>query len=330
MTNDSGRSLAYPEVVVELLDGRGNVTYRVAAPVAPARLAPGEEGSYLVPLPEGADLREIRVSAGPLPVRDDDPIDVTLRQLLRAIQDYRSEHEHGNGYVFDISELYAALSAEFGGEDRDRDGVEDVEQVFRSHGFFADLDGSRSWRAGEAPGLTSHPAFQGFPAALPRPDLPAPPEATVTIDSGGVATHAVVYLTFAPPNASRSYGYVTAIVDGQIVLAPPPPGYDAELTILLLADGYTPALVARFDNAELWSYWEQAPGQSVIEISATLHPADGSSDDDDLLLLTAAAPGAGPAWPLPPIWAWIIFAEVAVVVLASGAISIAHFRGRGR
>lgn len=240
MTNDSSRSLAYPEVVVELLDARGNVTYRIGAPVAPAHLAPGEEGSYVVPLPEGADRTEIRVSPGPLPVQDDDPIDVTLRQLLRAIKDYRSEHEHGNGYVFDISELYAALSAEFGGEDRDRDGVEDVEQVFRSHGFFADLDGSRSWRAGEAPGLTSHPVFEGFPAALPRPDLPAAPEATVTIDSGGVATHAVVYLTFAPPDTSRSYGYVTAIVDGQIVLAPPPPGYDAELTILLLADGYTP------------------------------------------------------------------------------------------
>ena len=192
VTNDSSRSLAYPEVVVELLDARGNVTYRIGAPVAPAHLAPGEEGSYVVPLPEGADRTEIRVSPGPLPVQDDDPIDVTLRQLLRAIKDYRSEHEHGNGYVFDISELYAALSAEFGGEDRDRDGVEDVEQVFRSHGFFADLDGSRSWRAGEAPGLTSHPVFEGFPRRCRGPICRPAPKATVTIDSGGVATHAVV------------------------------------------------------------------------------------------------------------------------------------------
>ena len=86
--------------------------------------------------------------------------------------------------------------------------------------------------------------------------------------------------------------------------------------------------MAQFDNEELWGYWEQAPGQSVIEIIATLHPDDGSSDDD--LLLAAAVPGAGPAWPLPPLWAWIVIVEVAVVVLASGAISIAHFRGRGR
>ena len=185
VTNEASRALDYPEVVVELLDGDGDVTYRAGAPASPRRLAAGAVGSFLVPLPDGADRTRIRVSPGPLPLRDDDPLDVTLRQLIRAIDDYRGEHEHGNGYVFDVDELYAALSEAFGGSDHDRDGVDDVEQVFRAHGFFADLDGSRSWRPGEKPGLTSHPASAGFPAALPRPDLPEAPEATVKIDSGG-------------------------------------------------------------------------------------------------------------------------------------------------
>ena len=136
-------------------------------------------------------------------------------------------------------------------------------------------------------------------------------------------------MTFAPPHSSRSYGYTTPIVDGEIVIAPPPPDYDATVIIVLMADGFTPAVVATLDNKELWSYWEQAPGQSVIEITATLRPDDGTSDDADELLLAAGA-GTGPAWPLPPIWAWIAFAEVAIVLIASGAISIAHYRGRGR
>ena len=144
------------------------------------------------------------MTPGPLPLSDDDPVDVTLTQLLDAIADYRGSSEHGNGHVFDVEELYAALTDAFGGHDRDRDGIDDVAQVFRAHGFFADRDGSRSWSRREEPGLTSHPAFDAYPALLPRSDLPAPPEATVQINSGGVATHAVVYITYAPRTAAAA------------------------------------------------------------------------------------------------------------------------------
>ena len=114
------------------------------------------------------------------------------------------------------------------------------------------------------------------------------------------------------------------------MIAPPPPGYETKVLIVLMADGFRPALVATFDNEELWSYWEQAPGQSVIEITATLSPDDGTSDDADAFLFAAAEAGAGPSWPLPPVWTWVVFAEIAIVIIASGAISIAHFRGRSR
>ena len=330
VTNTSWRPLAYPEVVVELLDDWGGVLFRTAAPASPARLDPGAEGEFIVPVPEGLAATRVRVTPGPLPLRDDDPIDVTLGQLIDAIKDYRSEHEHGNGYVFDVNELYRALSEAFGGRDHDRDGVDDVEQVFRAHGFFADLDGSRSWRGGEAAGLTSHPAYEGYPSFLPRPDLPVAPEAMVVIDSGGVATHAVVYLTYAPPHTARSYGYVAAIEDDAIVLAAPPQGYDARVTILLLADGYRPAVVAEFDNEQLWDHWEQAPGRSIIEFEATLQPNDGDASDDDVdVLLPAAAGSASDSWSsLPPLWMLVVAAEIAIVAGFAGYVSLSRVRGR--
>jgi hypothetical protein len=322
--NTSERSIAYPEVVVELLDLSGNAVYRTVAPVVASRLGPDERASFVAPLPGNIAYASVRVTPGPLPLSDDDPIDVTLPRLLDAIAGYRSGHEYSNGHVFDVDELYDALLEAFGGSDLDRDGVEDVAQVFRAHGFFADIDGNRRWDGGEAPGLTSHPAFEGYPAALPRSDLPAPPEATVQIDSGGVATHAVVYITYDPPHTSRSYGYVSPLDgDGQVLIATPPRGYDATVTVMLLADGYRPAVAAQFETAELWEYWDQAPGESVIEIEATLQPDRGDPDLDAPLATPVAAGGP----PLPPLWAWVVGLEVLIVVVFAGWIALAHVRG---
>ena len=324
--NASSRTLLYPEVVIELLDEAGRAIHRSAAPATSRRLGPNERASFVAPLPGGVAFASVRVTPGPLPLSDDDPVDVTLTQLLDAIADYRGSSEHGNGHVFDVEELYAALTDAFGGHDRDRDGVDDVAQVFRAHGFFADRDGSRSWSRGEEPGLTSHPAFNAYPALLPRSDLPAPPEATVQIDSGGVATHAVVYITYAPPHSSRSYGYVAALDDEQqVLIATPPRSYEATVTVMLLADGFRPAVVGRFETAELWEYWDQAPGGSIIEIEATLQPDGGDADIEAPQLAPIQAGGP----PLPPPWMWIVGTEVLIVVLFAGYVALSHAR-RGR
>ena len=145
-----------------------------------------------------------------------------------------------------------------------------------------------------------------------------------------MATHAVVYLTYAPPHTARSYGYVTAIEDDAIVLAAPPQGYDARVTILLLADGYRPAVVAEFDNEQLWDHWEQAPGRSIIEIEATLQPNDGDASDDDVDVLLPAAAGSasGPWSSLPPLWMLVVAAEIAIVAGFAGYVSLSRVRGR--
>jgi hypothetical protein len=287
VTNSGADPIEGGEVVVELLDRGGRVTYRSAGPTIPARLAAGQAGRYAIPIPAAAVYDRLRVTAGPLPTDDDDPIDVTLQELIDAIADYRGDHRFGNGHVFDVAELYEALSEAFGGSDRDRDGMEDVEQLFVAHGLFADLDGDRVRDgASERAGLTSHPAFYDFPARRPREELGPPAEGLVVIDSGGVATHAVVHVSYPPPLDRRSSGYVAAIEDGRVLIAPPARDSGAIVTVIAYAEGYQPAIAGRYTADELWQRWDAAPGQSSLALTVTLVP-EGAPDD------SAAALAAG-------------------------------------
>ena len=313
VTNGGADPIEGGEVVLELLDARGRVSYRSAGPTIPARLAAGQGGRYAIPIPAAAVYDRLRVTAGPLPSDDDDPIDVTLAALIDAIGDYRGDHRFGNGHVFDVSELYAALSAAFGGGDRDRDGVEDVEQLFVAHGLYADLDGDRVRAgAGERAGLTSHPAFYDFPARRPREDLAPPAEGLLAIDSGGVATHAVVHVAYPPPLDRRGYGYVAAIEDGRVLVAPPARDGGATVTVIAYAEGFRPAIAGRYTADELWQRWDAALGQSSLALTVTLRP-EGAPDDDAAALAAGGDDGGIPPW----------------LIAAAGALGVATVAGYG-
>lgn len=284
VTNTSRRTLSQPEVVVEMLDDGGRVVYRTGAPTIPTLLSSGQGGHFTVPVPASLVYSSLRVTPGPLSVRDDDPINVTLNELLEAITTYRGDDPNGNGYVFDVAELYEALRASFGGVDRDRDGVDDVDQVFLAHGLFADTNGNHRFDgATELIGLTSHPASAGFDAALPRTNTPLAPEAVATIDTGGRATEVVVYVSYEPPNGSRSYGYVVTVDDsGAVPLAAPPRELTGHVSVVALAEGWEPTIAVQLRTDTLWSSWDHAPGESSIRATATMRPA---TDDP------ASAPG---------------------------------------
>ena len=278
-TNRSTAAIRRTEVAVELYDADGTMVYRTAAPVVPAELAAGKRGRYVLPIPSAVAFRDYEVTAGPLSLRDDDPIDLRPRQLLDALIAYDSDQPQGNGHIFDAFDLYDALATAFGGTDRDRDGVDDVDQVFIAHGLFADVNGNRRFDGlGEEPrGLTSHPEYFNWEALTPRRDLPAPPEAEVVVDSGGIATDAVVHIAFQGEDASRSYGYVTALDDdGRMLIAAPPEDHQATITVIALADGYEPTVAGRLDSSELWRLWNEHPGESLVSFEVEMLP-EGSS-----------------------------------------------------
>ena len=107
-----------------------------------------------------------------------------------------------------------------------------------------------------------------------------------------------------------------------MLIATPPRSYEATVTVMLLADGFRPAVVGRFETAELWEYWDQAPGESIIAIEATLQPDGGDADIEapQLAPIQAGRP------PLPRPWTWIVGAEVLIVVLFASYAALAHAR----
>lgn len=262
--NTSTRVIGYSEVTVELLDASGAVTHRTATPVLVSSLAPGDEGEFLAPIPPYFAFASVRVTPGPMYRSDDDPVDVTLEELVAAIRGYASSHPLGAGQLFDIADLHTALSEAFGGSDRDGDGVDDIDQLFIAHGFFANADGTRplSPTAGVEVGLTSHPAFQGYPASIPRREVPVSAESTVMLDVSDV--NVLVHVQLAESAAGRSYGYVYPVGGTGEILLPAPSRLSAStLTLITLPAGEAPRLLGQASAADLWDRWDSTPGSAV-------------------------------------------------------------------
>jgi len=239
--------------------------------------ADGGRGFFSIPLPPSLEFASVRVVAtegrpGDV-LTDDDPIDLTLEQLWSAIYRYASTKEESNGHTFDVSDLYRALSKEFGGQDRDGNGMEDVDQVFVAHGFFADDNGDRSYGLRDIIGDTSHPAFWDFPAFQPRYEMPPLPAGMAAIDAGGVEAAVLVHVAFPAPNEYRGYSYVTTPdANGRVYVAMPPPETDATATLVTLADGYLPAIAGRVEAADFWTQAEEHDGEPFLAFSVKMQP----------------------------------------------------------
>jgi hypothetical protein len=118
---------------------------------------PGESGTFAMSL-EGVPAFDryavaVRDLVGGGSGTDDDHVQIPLQNLWQAIVTWRStERRYGNYFTFDVKDVYDAVKTTWGGKDADRNGVEDIDEIFIAHGFFADLNGDRVWQPGETPG----------------------------------------------------------------------------------------------------------------------------------------------------------------------------------
>jgi len=206
---------------------------------------------------------------------DDDPVNLTLQEVFDTIVSYLSVQPESNGYPFDVADLYSAFSSAFGGADVDGNGMDDIDQVFVAHGFYADTDGDRSFRS-EIPGGTDHPARRSWEAMLPRRDVEPPPSTLMTVDTGGIPAALVVQITFPEPHADQGYGYIAeSDGEGRYRVAVPPEGHGATVTLAVLADGYEPALLATIDADAHWAEVEEAGDGYAPSFAAALVPDGG-------------------------------------------------------
>lgn len=284
-------------------------------PVAPAVLGPGAEGLAALPLPAASDAASLRVHAlATVGAADDDPLQIDPPLVWAAIAEFRSEHPESNGHLFDVSDLYQALRSRFGEQDRNGDGIDDVDATFLAHGLFADLDGDREHDPGEPLGPTSHPGRtvtvdgrpEAWPALLPRPRLALPPALRMQIEVEPAATLVVL----VPGSAWGGY-VATPDADGSIRVLPPPARDGASVSVVALAPGHRPTVLAHHDARALLEQLEQHDAP-FLRATATL--PDGAG------LAAAQAPTAheAPGWPRLAFLGGAVAALVGLVLVAIG------------
>lgn len=238
----------------------------------------GRKGFFAVVVPDNLKWDEVRLAAfegrpGSF-ATDDDLIDLTLQEVWDTFISFLSTQEQSNGYMFDIADLHTAFSAEFGGRDADGNGMDDIDQLFIAHGFFADSDGDRSYNK-EVPGRTDHPARGSYAAMEPRRAIEPAAATLMTVDTGGVDAALVVQTWLPEAVSGENYSYIAERNgDGQYQVAVPPEGHGAKVIIGVLADGHEPELLATIDADEFWAN-VLAGDDTAPSFSARLDSAGG-------------------------------------------------------
>ncbi|MDO8670748.1 MAG: hypothetical protein Q7O66_04875, partial [Dehalococcoidia bacterium] len=283
------------QITMKYVDNPGNVGY-VSGPTSPEDIPPGGVARFYLPLPKGTFVQNWEFSIEALPVGDDDPLQVEASELMASIEGFKSEKASGGGRLFDVQDLYLALKKDFGGRARAANGLDAVDAIFISHGFFADLNGNgqhdgaidpegsclpqiqkATLTAGKAKvveeiGMTSYCQKGTHEAVIPRyspADLPK--ESTAIVDTGGVQARALVLITFPPQSGRAGYGYFfDPDPAGKVSLAMPPRESEATMILLMLADGYAPAVAAEIKSADFWAQADKSPGKSFLSYQVNL------------------------------------------------------------
>lgn len=293
--------------------------FTAAAPVAPAVLASGSEGWVALPVPATvaeAGGASLKVTALATPgAKDDDAVEVEPKALWAAIAEFRSVQPEANGRLFDVADLYQALRGRFGEQDRDRDGLDDIDALFLAHGLFADLDGDREHDPAEALGSTAHPGrtltVDGDPQTWPdlrkRRRLALPQVLRMSLEVEPADAHLAVLVS-----GSAFGGYLaTPDADGSIRVLPPPAKDGATVSVLALAPGHRPTVLWHQDARTLLDELEQHD-VAYLEVAAKLPTGSGSE------AAAGSSGGGATTWHRPTFVGGAVAALVGLLLMAIG------------
>ncbi|MBI3958899.1 MAG: IPT/TIG domain-containing protein [Chloroflexi bacterium] len=171
------------------------------------------------------------------------------------------DYEH----IFDIKTLYDVLRSRGVGQGHSREGpLNDLDELFVAHGFFADVNGNGFYDSGETIGLA------GDNTRPNRRNFPILPGSFVAVDgllpdgrSRVTPTTFHVQVVFAAPYDSFNYTYTqdTSQTPGRLFLVAPPARYPSTIRITPLVTGYaSPPLV--ITGEEYWTAMQANPQES--------------------------------------------------------------------
>lgn len=262
---DNGRAARDVRVTVTLADGSTKEVTTVPGDVPGGNFA--RFAFAATEAPPGGFRAVARLGRNPTG-SDDDAVTVPLQEIFSTIRD----HQGTKGVpVFNVSELHDMAKAAWGG-DRDGNGLDDVDEIFISHGFFDDAkDPVQTWQPGDAVGPSSHQGNQLYPAIIPRPHAEVPDALRVVVDTGG--EKATVLLDVAVPEGTEEVSTVTEVVpdeDGRVLLDLPREGSGATITVLAMADGRQPVVAGRLAADEVWAQADEKPDQPAATFEADI------------------------------------------------------------
>jgi len=212
-------------------------------------IAPTREGTVYAAPPAGLDVSQATAVLGGIAKSDDDDMSIDLLQLMSIITEYERPNTNGEQGVSTVAELHDALiNSNSSGTGSSEITVDMVDEIFISHGFFADLDGDKQYDPaidGEV-GASSHPVTQlgetSYSAFVPRQDPEAYDGAFVKINTGDTAVDAI-----HPDLYARRWRAGQLRIcrprDGSssIELAVPPAGQEASVTIITAGKATNPS-----------------------------------------------------------------------------------------
>ncbi len=287
------------QITMKYIDNPGETGY-VSGPTSPEDIPPGGVARFYLPLPKGTLVRDWEFSTEEGALTDDDPLQVDPAEVMASIEGFKSDKALGEGRLFDVQDLYLALKRDFAGRARTAEGTDAVDAIFVSHGFFADLNGNERYDSAITPessclspnaktamaarkekfaeeiGMSSHCQKGAHPEIVPRySPAELPMESVATVDTGGVAARALVHVAFPRESGRRSYGYfVDPEGAGTVDLAVPPGDSGATITLLMLADGYLPAMATELKAVDFWAQAARNPGKSFLSFKVTMKPGE--------------------------------------------------------
>lgn len=249
--------------------------------------------AFWVPVPKSIRYDSIRITGLKNAELDDDPVDLEFSEVWDSIGGGTPTRSGGNkpagyGRVFDAADLYEVLSDDFGGEDADEDGVDDIDQIFIAHGLHAD-NGNKVYDTGERIGLTSHPALNaaGAPTgdAVLRYNSTIIPEAQADVTANVSA--AVIAFVDDPAQPERGYSYVAGNTDAPVTVWVPE-AEGTSVTLMALADGHLPEVIGTVESESFWEEAHATPDTSFLSFDVTLQEGEvdlGSNGGPGPLLL---------------------------------------------
>jgi hypothetical protein len=256
IVNTSPLVVRNADVTIRYLNDAGEVVGTQVTRVLPEVIAPTREGTFYAAPPTGLEVAQATATLGGIAKSDDDDLSIGLLRLMDMITSYERSDSDGARGVSSVAELHDMLTANESAANQNSAFLEisitDVDEIFVSHGFFADLDGDKKYNPeiDGAVGESSHPVAQfgsnSYAARVPRQDPDPYAGSFVKIDTGDSKVDAIIQISMPADGGSGSYAYVAPKDgSGQVELAVPPADQNAEVTIITAGKGYKPVVAFR-------------------------------------------------------------------------------------